>query len=262
MDDFTPATGIDWQGPDVGMVRYGVDKQLVIFYNKSVPNPIKAKETGRPYNEDKVFVRIQQPGERFTVIDRPVTSDDTRRWPMQWAQFRQNQEQTVSGTPIDLLFPTQPSIAANLRANGVQTVEQCAELSGSAIDSVGMGAQQWSNEAKSYLEAAQKGVHYTHMKQELDKRDGDIRVLTQQVEQLKAQLNQLIPREGQTAQAGGFSPAQLYQMLSGLMQNPQMPPPGVEPTQVFDAQTAQIAATHPSRDEAVARKRGRPRKTP
>src|SRR6266446_9925180 len=151
-DDFLQPTSIDWQGPDVGMVRYGADKQLVIFYNRSCPNPAKSKEVGYPFNEDKVYVRIQVPGERFTVIDRPATSEDSRRWPMQWAQFKQNKEQTVAGAQIELLYPEHPSMAANLRANGVHTIEQCAELSGNAIDSVGMGAQNAVNDAKKFLE--------------------------------------------------------------------------------------------------------------
>src|SRR5438045_2741613 len=153
MDDFLPASGIDWQG-EVGLVKYGNDQQVVIFYNNSVPNPQKSKEVGRPYNEDKVYIRMHPPGERLNIIDRPANSTDARRFPLQWSQFQQNKEQTVAGTPISLLYPEHPSIGANLRACGVHTIEQCGELSGSAIDQIGMGAQQHCNNAKKYLESA------------------------------------------------------------------------------------------------------------
>lgn len=256
MDDFVPHTGIQWNGPDVGVVQYGGGDQMVLFYNKSVPNSAKSRELGRQFNEDHVYVRIQRPGERNTVIDRPYKVEDTRRWPQQWVQFQQNKEQTAPGTPIELLRPESPSIAANLRACGVQTMEQCAELSGTAIDQIGMGAQQWANEAKTYLETAQKGVHYTHMRHELEQRDGEIRTLKHQIEVLKGQLDKVVSNNQMP------SPEAMMQMLAGMMQRPQFPPAGVAPTPAFDAQAAQIAATHPSKEIAQeVRKRGRPRKT-
>src|SRR5216684_5640849 len=144
MDDFLQPTDIAWQG-DVGVVQYGKDNNVVIFYNRAVHNPQLSKDHGRPYSEDKVFVRIHPPGERNNIIDRPARGEDARRWPIQWAQFKQNNEQTAPGTQIELLYPMSPAAAQTLRANGVQTVEQCAELSGTAIDQMGMGAQTWAN---------------------------------------------------------------------------------------------------------------------
>lgn len=157
MDEgFASHTGINWQG-NVGVVEYGNDRNMIaMFYVKSVLVPAKSNEHGRPYHEDQVFVRIHPPGERLNIVDRPVKDSDKRRWPIQWAQFQQNQEQHPEGTPVDLLYPAHPSVAATLRANGVFTIEQCAELSGPAIDSIGMGAQRYSNDAKKYLELANR----------------------------------------------------------------------------------------------------------
>src|SRR5207253_2854770 len=110
---------------------------------------------------------------------------DKRRWPMQWSQFQQNKEQKPAGTPIDLLYPEHPSVAANLRGWGIHTIEQCAELTGNAIDNIGMGAQRYCNDAVKYIEAAEKGVGASRMRHEMDELMGQVRVLTQQVELLK-----------------------------------------------------------------------------
>lgn len=252
--DFLPGhTGINWSG-FVGTATFGAGHLNVIFYNKSVPSTELSREHGRPYNVDKVFVRIQEPGDRFTVIDRPANEDDKRRYALQWAQFSQNQTQTVAGTQIELLYATQPSVAANLRASGIHTIEQCANMNAHAIDSI-MGGQTYCNEAKKYLEDAQKGVHQTQFRAEIEAKDREIKVLTQQLETLKRQLDAT-----QTAQANMPTMQDLLALMAQRSGAPQFPPPGIAPTPQFDAQGAQIAAAGNEIGETAKRARGRPRK--
>src|SRR6202035_5847395 len=169
MDDFQTHSGIKWQG-DVGIVQYGGGdaSQVVMFYMRPVRDPAKSTEAGRPWFEDKIFVRIHPPGERLNILDREATDVDKRRFPLQWAQFKDNAPQVSTGTPIDMLFAANPSIAAALKASGVHTVEQCAQLSAHAIETIGMGAQQWVNEATRYLEVANKGVKASQLKAALE----------------------------------------------------------------------------------------------
>ena len=256
MDEFAAHTGIDWSmGGTVGVAKYGNSNQVVLFYNKAVHNVAKSRELGRPYHEDKIFVRIQEPGDRFTVVDRPVTQAEIQRYPQQWAQFQANRQQTAPGTQIELLYVDVPSVAATLRAHGVQTIEQCAELSGPSIDSIGMGAQQYANDAKRFLEAAQKGVHANQLRHELDQRDSEIRTLKQKIDMLQAQIEKHV-----SSNPNAPTLEQVAAMLAGMAQRPQFPPAGVPVPQQFDVQAAQIAATHPSAENQPRRKPGRPRK--
>ena len=112
-EDFASHTNINWQG-NVGVAEYGGgDKGLVcMFYNRAVHNPLKSKEAGRPVYEDQVYVRIHPPGERLNIVDKPAAGEHQRRFPAQWAQFMQNKAQVPEGTPIDLLYPENPAIAA------------------------------------------------------------------------------------------------------------------------------------------------------
>jgi hypothetical protein len=238
-------TGISWQG-NVGVVEYGggSKNQLAIFYNKSVHNPGKSREQGTPIYDDKVYIRVHPPGERLNIVDRPANGDDARRWPVQWAQFQQNREQTPEGTPIDLLYPDRPAIAATLRAAGVHTVEACAELTANAIENVGMGAQSWVNAAQKYLTYANKGVGAATFRRELEDRDGQIRVLNQQLEMLKAEVNQL-----RATNTTGLDLAKVQAMIQAASERPAMPLATDTRSMAFDAQKHQIDALGTVRNE-------------
>lgn len=250
-DEFSAHTNIRWNG-NVGTVEYGGgDRTMVaMFYNRPMHNPARSQEEGRPFYEDRVYVRIHPPGERLNIVDRPATDQDRRRFPVQWQQFSENRQQIPEGTPIDLLYPEQPSIGAMLRASGVHTIEQCAELSGVAIDEIGMGAQKYSNEAQKYLQAASKGVGASQLRHELEERDSKIRTLEQTVESLQSRLQQLMDVNSQ-----GVELAQLQKQIASLQMRPTFPagaPKQMAPA--FDPQTAQINATHTTGDIAKAKR--------
>lgn len=251
-DEFASPTNITWQG-STGLVEYGGgDKGMVcMFYNRAVHNPAKSTETGRPFYEDKIFVRIHPPGERLNIVDREASDNDRRRWPLQWNQFKQNKQQQPDGTPIELLYPESPSIAAMMRGNGVLTIEQCAALSADAIDTIGMGTQRYVNAAAKYLEAANKGVHVTQMRHELEARDREIKILNKTVEDLKRTVEEL-----RTQGSGVPNLAQLQSLLAGVMQRPVHTP---QASAGFDAQSAMINATSPTAQVTEARKNRRVR---
>lgn len=255
MDDFTSPTNISWLG-DVGRVEYGGgDKGMIaMFYNRPMHNPVKSQEHGRPVYEDKVYVRIHPPGERLNIVDREASQSDKRRFPNQYRHFQENTEQHPEGTPIDLLYPESPAIAAMLRANGVSTIELCAELSAQAIDTIGMGCQQYVNAAAKYLEASNKGVKVTQMRHELEVRDREIKVLKQMVEEMKGTISSM----KQNNVGGVPDLAALQALIAASMQRPvHMPQAG------FDAQSALINANSPTAqvEQAQPKRRARPRVT-
>ena len=251
-DDFVAHTGITWNG-NVGTVQYGGGDRnlLVIFYTRPTHNPAKSTEHGRPIYEDKVFVRIQTPGERLNIVDRPANTTDQKRFPVQWAQFKENREQAPEGTPVDLLFENRPSIAAMLKASGVHTVEQLAALSGVAIDEIGMGAQQYVNEATKYIEMANKGINAAKFRHELEERDRTISSQQNQIDMLKKQLDKLIKDREKTVDLNTVQT--LIAQSQGRPQFIQQPGPQ------FDAATAMINATSPTAEETIKRKRSRSR---
>lgn len=183
-------TGIDWHGGGgTGTVRYGEDSNLlVMFYNRSVP---VAVVEGRPVHRDAIFIKIQHPGETLNIIDRPVKDEDKYRFKQQWSNFVHDRTQVPEGVPIDLLFPNHPSVSDNLRGFGIYTVEQCAELSAHAIDTIGRGAQEYQSRAKKYLEMANKGASFHKLQKENDDLQQKLRIQEGQIESLKKQFESL-----------------------------------------------------------------------
>jgi len=234
---------IQWQGDWGGVVQVERNNNMAIFFNKAVHNPAKSAESGHPFYDNVVFVRIAPPGERLNIVERPARDEDRRRFAVQWAQFQQNQEQLPEGMPIDLLYPEQPAVGATLRAHGVYTVEQCADLSVNAIETIGMGAQQYVNDAKRMLEMANAGVTAVQHRKALEERDQKIRLLENTV----AQLQQTVARlESQNTAAPNIQ--QLAQLLASVQQRPVH-----LPEQGFDVQTTTINANHASALEAETR---------
>jgi len=251
---FASPTNIQWNG-HTGVAEYGGgDRGMVaMFYNRPVHNPAKSTQAGRPVFEDQVYVRIHPPGERLNIIDRPAKGDDSRRWPQQWQQFVQNKQQIPDGTPIGMLYPDYPSVAEMLKAFAVHTVEQCAQLSGPAIDTIGMGAQRYVNDAQKYLAMSSKGVKAGQFRHEMEEKDREIKVLNQKVEALMHQVDQL--KENNAAQ-GNVATA-IGQALMNAQQHPVYPPPPPQQTVGVDTQLGIINATHPTAQ--IPRRRAKPR---
>lgn len=256
-EDFARHTDIKWNGY-VGTVEYGGgDRSMIaIFYTRPTHNPAKSTELGRPIYEDKIYVKIHPPGERLNIVDRPATTQDQRRFPIQWAQFKDNVDQISEGTPVNLLFANQPSVSEMLKAHGVHTIEQLSELSGNAIEFIGMGCQTYVNNAKKYLEMAAKGAGATQLRAEVEESKRVIATQAHEIELLKTQLNTLMENQSKSVDL-----ATIQQLLSGQQPRPQFPAgaPKQMP-QAFDAATAQINANSPT-TEIAKRKRPRPRMT-
>lgn len=228
MNEFAPATGINWNpGGLSGTVKYGDDRNLlVMFYNRSVEVPSESAEKGRRICRDEIYVTIQHPGESLNKIDRPATDQDKHRFRDSWSKFLQNRTQIPEGTPIDLLFPNHPSVAENLRAYGVYTIEQCAGLSAHAIDSIGRGGQEYVNRSKRYLDSATKGAGFHALQKELDETKQALRLAENQISQFKVQLDSLLMRNNDPIR-GAISPP--------FVQN-------------YDVQAERINANHPTQE--------------
>jgi len=109
-----------------------------------------------------------------------------------------------------------------------------------------MGAQKWVNAAQKYLEVASRGVKASQLQRELDERDGQIRVLERQVQDLTGAVGRL---QGIINNSMAVNDQTL---MAQAMQRPQH-----MPRRTFDPQIAQINATSPTA-QVQQRRRSRP----
>jgi hypothetical protein len=191
---FSAPTGVRWANADMtyGQVQYGDESKLVVvFYDKPLFNKVKSVEKGARHYDNVTYVKIHSPGELLNIIDRPATQADQHRFRRQWSLFLQGRLQVPDGTPIDLLFPNNPAAADNLRAFGVYTIQQLAELSAHGLDRIGMGGQEYKNMAVRYLENATSGAAFIQMQEQLQKKDQEITVLNQKLERAIATIEDI-----------------------------------------------------------------------
>lgn len=179
-------------GDGYGVVRFGNDdKTNVLFYDKPVVDPIKSREMGRRWEVSKQYVRIQHPGEK-DYSDRPLTDFDKARFPRQWAQYLQGHKQMPDGTPVDVLFPQSPEIPANLHSLGCHTIEQLAGMTEHGSQTIGMGATQWRDRARKFLEAAAGSAGIHRLEKQIEDERNKNEVLSNQISQLQTQVTQLL----------------------------------------------------------------------
>lgn len=180
---------------DDGWVRFGSDTMTnVTFYTRVVNDPEESRRRGAPYSRSVTYVRLQQPGEKDNV-DRPVRGefdDVIQRFPRQWQAFQAGKKPVPHGTPIEVLYPQTPEIAANLHVVGVHTVQQLANLNAHGIDTIGMGASIWKQKAVEFLKSAEGSVGYHRMQAENEKLQNTLEVQANQMSDMQAQINRLM----------------------------------------------------------------------
>lgn len=181
-----------------GVVQMGDDARMIaMFYKKAVPNAARSKAEGLPKFDSVDYVKIFEPGDKYTVVDRPVKDSDKARFPTKWALYQQNKDQSASGTPLEYLYPDQPDLVAELKAMKIQSVENLRDLSDTNAGRLQFGASL-REAAKKYLEAADKGKTYHALDAKLKDQESTIREQNEVIQALKARLDALDeePRRG------------------------------------------------------------------
>lgn len=141
-------------------------------------------EANRP---EQQFVRIQNPGDKLNIIERPVEEDDKRRFPRQWLYFQmKNSEGQVLGTSLTDWHKECPDELnkgqlEELQILKFQSVEQLATASDSQLQKVGMGSTGLREKARLYLTNKNK----SEATKELEKTRSEL-------EELKAQMAELL----------------------------------------------------------------------
>jgi hypothetical protein len=181
--------------------RQGDDLLVVTFFNHTIVNPSKTAQEGRPIFDDVVVCQIRTPGGRNTVpvfpalafcgwIDDPITGEQkpqtyAERFSKQYRQFKEQQQQTISGTPIDYAPFLTEGKRAELRAMAVYTIEQLAHIDGQELKNLGLQGREWKNLAIEYLVESKSGASIETMRAELEALRAANQVLQDDNEQMK-----------------------------------------------------------------------------
>lgn len=167
--------------------RFAMDDKLFVeFFRKPKLHPGKSTEAGRAVYEEVDYIRVFVPGDKSSVIERPVTQMDAERFADRYNKWKAGQEDAVVGTPLTALPGMSPAKVEEYKYFKIMTVEQLAD----ANDGLGqkfMGFHQDKARAKAFMEVAANNAPIERMNEELQKRDAEIENLRTMVEALQAQ---------------------------------------------------------------------------
>lgn len=174
----------DFAKPDE--TRFSADNKLYVeFFRKPVLQPGKSRDAGRAVYEEVDYVRIHVPGDKSSVIERPVSEQDVFRFQDRYNKWKAGQDEAVSGTPLSALPGMGPSKVEEYKYFKIITVEQLAD----ANDNLGgkfMSFQADKQRAKAFMEVAANNAPIEKMNAELAKRDAEIEELRSMMQALQA----------------------------------------------------------------------------
>lgn len=155
------------------------------FSIEAVQNKSKSEEEGRPIFDQREVVKIITPGQRDNCVlladeiivgTRPPMSAK-ELWPDHYAAFKRGEMRAVTGTPLEHWPPLTKARVAELKAAGLFSVEEYAEVPDNIIGKLGMGARGERDQARAFIDSAKGSAQVTAM--------------AAKIEQLQAMVEQL-----------------------------------------------------------------------
>ena len=171
---------------------------------------------GRPVYREKVYCYLTRPGAKSDIIrevpmeldaqgkfvldrdglPKPMDGDGSfptfpERFPKQWKQFLNKQEQTHSGTPLEMWGALTKIQVLELKGAKIHTVEQLGSLPDSTLQNVGMmDARGLRDKAKLYMDRAEDGAQSAALMQAVQQMQVDNEALRRQLAELSAERSE------------------------------------------------------------------------
>lgn len=174
-----------------GSVSYGNPGQLrPYFYWKARKNEFQTQSQGKPVFDKVAYVRIPFPGTRDNW-DGAVTDHFKKMFPRQWARFQASAAETPEGMPIKECPIFDVTEVETLNYYQVFTVEQCAELTDSAIQGIPDGLNL-RKRAQRYQENAKGMAPIGQLEAEKKQLEDTVRAQAEMMKSMQAQMQQLM----------------------------------------------------------------------
>jgi hypothetical protein len=211
LNDDTPPTGCQ--------VRFSVEK---IFM------PFLSKERKERVYENFVYINwVNELGRstgRTRVNDEVKFNPDTGKWDIisldipershinlfqaEWNLFYDGQEADVSGTPLALLFPYNPTRDEVYKPYHITTIEQLQKLSDSDCQQIGMGARDDRDKAIKYMNSINGNIRGIEFNAAMAEKDSEITSLRGQLADLSEKFSKFMASQEAKESSGGLTPAQ------------------------------------------------------
>lgn len=162
------------------------DNTFPEFSLEPVPDELASQRQGYPIYRDEERVKIHIPGNSLSVVVERVNDLHKQRWPEHYARFKNGQEMSHEGTPLEM-WPAMSSKSQVLflKHHEIHTIEQMATVSDYNMGKLGMGAGQLRDLAKAFLDAAQRNAMTASLMGENEKLAVELIDAKNQIRELK-----------------------------------------------------------------------------
>lgn len=123
------------------------------FFIESVEDPLASQREGRPVFFDQERVELIIPGNMLNSPVEIVSNAHKDRWPEAYKRFKDGQEMSASGTPLEMWPILKPAQVRELKAINLYTVEHVAGMNDHVCQKM-MGGQRLRELARAFLDDA------------------------------------------------------------------------------------------------------------
>jgi hypothetical protein len=172
----------------------------VEFFLHPVEDKEASADMGRPMFKEIPYIMIMTPGDKSSVIRRPVQTGqhpkaDNNRFHNEYNNFKQGLDTPVEGTILEQWAQITRAQVMELQHLGIKTVEHLADLNDSSAGQF-MGLSDLKRKAQQYIAATASDAPLIKMQEELKARDNKIDTLENVVEEMRSELNDLKTGKG------------------------------------------------------------------
>ena len=179
----------------------GDDRLVAIFKHMPKKNARRTAEEGRPVFDDEEVCELHAPGNKdwgvFPALGFSHWSSDqyggeqvevtyAERFEHQYRQFKAQQAQTISGTPLKEVPFLSEGRKAELRAQNLYTLEQLAAIEGQELKNLGPGGREMKNQAEAYMAETKANAPNLQLASELEQMRARNAILEEDMKALKA----------------------------------------------------------------------------
>lgn len=124
---------------------------FISIYTRAMRMNKQSEDAGREIYADRIYIKIEPPGQKKSIVDRAINENDKIRFAAAWKKFESGKASTEGGTPIERLGDLPMSRYKELRAAGFRTIEQLANAPLSNINFIGPDSLNLQKAAKLFL---------------------------------------------------------------------------------------------------------------
>lgn len=185
---------VDWEisagfNPNGGYNLDRGDESLIVAFRwEAIEIKSQSDAEGLPKFKDVEYVEIRQPGARDPLYDGPLKENHKERFKPRYLAWKENREIAREGLPLEQWPILGGARIKELKAVGVHTVQELANVPDSLLPRLGLFGAQTRQKAKDWIANAKDSGVLSSLRSENDKLKEQLEFQNKRLVYLEEQL--------------------------------------------------------------------------